>query len=95
MAPYTQISSDFKAEYRNKFGNVSQIAYAGNAYDTVMMMDKVNLTNKDTIVAGFAKINGFNGVLGKYAYSEGAGDRYLASPVHIKLINGGEIEAIK
>jgi branched-chain amino acid transport system substrate-binding protein len=88
------VSPEFKTMYQAKFGNVSQIAYAGNAYDVVMMMNNMDLSSKDSIITSFKQIKGFAGVLGSYTYMESAADRYLSSPVHIKLINDGKIQAI-
>ena len=89
-----EVSSNFRNEYQSKFGNVSQISYAGNGYDIAMALAKMNLSTKDSILSGFKGLKNYNGVLGSYNYIESAGDRYVFSPVYMKVIQGGTIKVL-
>jgi ABC-type branched-subunit amino acid transport system substrate-binding protein len=88
------VSASFRSDYLTKFGNVSQIGYAGNGYDIATLLNsKVDFSSKETILSSF-KVQSYSGVLGTYHYVEQASDRYLKSPVHMKVIEGGVIKTI-
>jgi hypothetical protein len=89
------VSDSFKNDYQKKFGNVSQISYAGNGYDTAMILNSLDLSSKDQFLSGIKKINGYSGVSGNIKYVEEGSDRYLYFPVFMKLIKGGKINVIK
>jgi branched-chain amino acid transport system substrate-binding protein len=89
------VSDKFRDAYTKRFTNVSQIAYAGNGYDTVMMLGDVKNGEKDSILAVLKSVKNYSGVLGKWNYIENGGDKYLASPFHVKEIQDGKIKTIK
>jgi branched-chain amino acid transport system substrate-binding protein len=79
------VTANFKSQYQTKFGNVSQIGYAGNGYDIASLLNKE---------IKLKQVKNYSGVLGLYNYIETSGDRYLYSPVHMKLIENGVIKTI-
>lgn len=90
-----EVSDAFRAEYLAKYKNVSQIAYAGNGYDTVMILNSATDSSKASIMKAFSVIKNYNGVLGEWIYNKTADDQYLSSPFHVKIIQDGKIEVIK
>jgi len=88
------VSNSFRTEYKNKFKNVSQIAYAGNGYDTVMILSSVENSSRDSILKAFKNIKNFDGVVGEWNFKESKFDRYLSSPFHVKVIQDGNIEIL-
>lgn len=89
------VSDAFKNQYQNKFGNVGQISYAGNGYDTGTILNSLDLSSKDTFTSGMKRITNYSGVSGTIKYVAEDNDRYLYFPVFMKEIRGGSIQVIK
>ncbi|MEI7890939.1 MAG: ABC transporter substrate-binding protein [bacterium] len=88
-------TDSFSAEYKARFGNLSQLGYAGNGFDVANMLNGADLTNSDTIINSIKATKNYNGVLGSYNYVETSDDRYLRSPVKVKIIQDGLVSAVK
>ncbi|MBI5126632.1 MAG: ABC transporter substrate-binding protein [Candidatus Taylorbacteria bacterium] len=88
------VSDDFRTEYQNRFKNISQIAYAGNGYDTVMMLNSIPDADKDSVINTLKAVKDYSGVVGKWNLLETTTDRYLSSPFHIKIIQDGIIKTL-
>jgi branched-chain amino acid transport system substrate-binding protein len=91
------VSPEFKARVAAQFGTINQVAYTGNGYDVArMIIEGPELSNAQSIVEYFKKIDSYKGVLGTYSYatSEVDGDRYFKIPVYIKEIRNGKIETL-
>lgn len=91
------VPDTFKEEYLAKFGNLSQVAYAGNSFDmATFFLNSTALSDSTSIVAAVQEIKAHTGVMGTYSYKTNAdGDKYLSVPVHIKEIRNGAITTIR
>ncbi len=91
------VPQSFKDVYLAEFGNLSQVAYAGNAYDmATLFLNTDSLSDSASILSAIQNTNDFKGVMGTYSYKTNAdGDKYLSIPVHIKEIRAGAITTIR
>ncbi len=88
--PHLEASSEFKAQYEQRFSNVSQLGFAGNAYDVAMIFGtRVNYDSSQSIQASVENMSGYTGVLGQYDYRETTNDRYLHQPVILMTVKNG------
>lgn len=91
--PSYLVSEEFRERYIEQHGNDAQISYAANAYDFVgiLMNNKIDYTNKESIGLSFSKISSFGGVGGTYTYEEKNGDRAFVTDFAMKQIVGDSI----
>ena len=47
------VSDEFRVEYESRFNNVSQIAYAGNGYDTIIMLSRAEDSSRESLMKTF------------------------------------------
>ncbi len=86
-------STEFKNDYKNRFGNIGQISYAANSYDVVTeLMNKVNFKDRDSIMSSLKSSN-FTGVAGVYQYKNPDDDRSFSAPVVLKTITNGDLNS--
>ena len=94
--PHLEPSAVFKARYLERFGNVSQLGFAANAYDVAMIFGtRVDYASPETIQASVKSLTGYAGALGTYPYVETASDRYLRQPVTLMTIRNGKPERLR
>ena len=85
--PNFAVTAEFQKGYVQKFNSKSQIAYAGNSYDIMVMITKeVNFENPDTIIRSIKTIKDFEGKLGTYSYKEQGTDKYFNYPLFIRTV---------
>ncbi|MBU0636476.1 ABC transporter substrate-binding protein [Candidatus Micrarchaeota archaeon] len=90
-----EVDADFKESYRNRFGNESQIVYAGYSYDLFrIMVKKGNFESPEKFMESLKNVKDFEGILGPTSYTEKEGDRYFQKPVYMKKIENNEITTI-
>lgn len=94
--PHLGISPQFEAQYKEKYKNDYQIAYAGNAYDLAVMLG--TLFNSASSRLGSDKIletlksdkSSLIGVTGAAKYQQGSdGDSYFEFPIQLKRVENG------
>lgn len=93
--PDNQVTPQFRAAYRARFNNESQITFAGAAYDMAMVLAthfKAHPESKHAdILAALSAIQGRAGVLGTISFRDDpAFGRFFEYPVVVKRIGGGE-----
>ncbi len=94
--PHLEASASFKTRYKQRFNNVSQLGFAGNAYDVAMIFGtRVNYTSAQTIRASVQATTGYVGTLGHYEYVETPNDRYLKQPVVLMTVKNGKPEQLR
>jgi branched-chain amino acid transport system substrate-binding protein len=87
-------SSDFKVEYKNKYGNISQISYAANAYDiATLLMSRIDFKSRESSLSSLGSTKDFVGVAGLYQYKNPTDDRSFSAPVVLKKISDGDINS--
>ena len=90
--PNMKVSDEFRETYRLKYGDVSQITFAGNAYDmTHIVVREINYNSTASVLSSLKEVKEFSGVLGEYNYAEDDGDRYLSQPVYLRRIENGVV----
>jgi len=94
--PHLGISTQFEAQYKEKYKNDYQIAYAGNAYDLAVMLG--TLFNSASSGLGSEKIletlksdkSSLVGVTGAAKYQHSSdGDSYFEFPIQLKRVENG------
>jgi branched-chain amino acid transport system substrate-binding protein len=89
--PNMEVSNIFRSEYKLRYGDESQITFAGQAYDFANLTKELDFTSKETILSSLKSITEFEGVLGTYNYTEVNGDKYYKVPIEMKKIENGVI----
>jgi branched-chain amino acid transport system substrate-binding protein len=98
--PHLGVSEAFKASYKIEFKSDYQLAYAGSAYDTAMIIAKKlrsdsKLTPED-IMSRLRAVSKEEGVGGVFSFTEQPGDDpHFKFPVELKRIDGEEIVTIR
>lgn len=98
--PHLGITPKFDTDYKSRFGNDYQIAYAGNAYDMAMVIAKVfsesTGISSDEIVTKLNAVKDESGIGGTFSYMDTADDGpHFHYPVQMKRIEAGIIQVIK
>lgn len=66
------ISEKFRTQYTKRFGTDTQIAYAGNAYDTALLIAKAFQRKTPDILASMKQLSPLVGVSGTYLFNDSA-----------------------
>ncbi|MDP7181306.1 MAG: ABC transporter substrate-binding protein [Candidatus Woesearchaeota archaeon] len=86
------VSTPFRAKYFEKYGDESQIAFAGSAYDwTKLVLSVPDLSSPEAVIGALERTQNVEGSLGVYNFEEKDGDRYLSQPIVLKVIQDGTI----
>ncbi len=89
--PDNQVTEQFRAAYRARFNNESQITFAGAAYDMALVLAEHFKAHPESrrgdIITALSAIQGRNGVLGAFSFKDDpAFGRFFEYPVVVKRI---------
>jgi branched-chain amino acid transport system substrate-binding protein len=94
--PHLGISPHFEAQYKEKYKNDYQIAYAGNAYDLAVMLGTLfnsassGLSSEKILEALKSDKSSLVGVTGAAKYQHSSdGDSYFEFPIQLKRVENG------
>jgi ABC-type branched-subunit amino acid transport system substrate-binding protein len=94
--PHLGISPQFEAQYKEKYKNDYQIAYAGNAYDLAVMLGSLfnsassGLSSEKILEALKSDKSSLVGVTGAAKYQHSSdGDSYFEFPIQLKRVENG------
>jgi ABC-type branched-subunit amino acid transport system substrate-binding protein len=89
-----EASEAFRSDYRGKYGNEAQLAFAGNAYDMTVLMGEVLQQGRSIkgpgVIDALRKVSRRKGVLGDFSFTstESTGS-FFEYPIHVKRIENG------
>jgi hypothetical protein len=94
--PHLGISPQFEAQYKEKYKNDYQIAYAGNAYDLAVMLGTLfnaaptGLSSEQILATLKSNKSSLTGVTGSAKYQHSSdGDSYFEFPIQLKRVENG------
>jgi len=91
--PYHNLTTTFMKRYEEKFGgNISQLPFAGNAYDMadILFSSDGRFKDPESLLDYFASVKDHDGIMGKFSYTEDAeGGKYFKYPIFIKKVKDG------
>jgi len=91
----TGVTKDFYEKYVNKYGNASQIAFAGAGYDLAKILNtQVNFTDTNSILISIKEVKNFLGVEGNLSYVQTADDKYFLKPTYLKEIVNNSVKVL-
>lgn len=92
--PDNEASEAFRSDYRRKYGNEAQLAFAGSAYDMAVLMGEVLQQGPGIkgpgVIDALRKVSRRKGVLGDFSFTstESTGS-FFEYPIHVKRIENG------
>lgn len=93
--PHIGVTPSFESQYKAKYNNDYQIAYAGNAYDMAVLIGtlfgsaQTNWSPERILEELRSQRSSLNGVTGAFKYRHtDDGDSYFEFPVYLKIIEG-------
>ena len=100
MYPDNEVSPEFRKKYIDRFGNESQIAFAGNAHDITVLfaqlLEKQNKYNTSSFIESLNSVKKQNGVLGEFSFKkDDTTGMYFDFPIFVKEISESHGKVIK
>jgi ABC-type branched-subunit amino acid transport system substrate-binding protein len=92
--PDNEVSSEFRDRYRTKFGNESQLTFAGASYDMSSLVAEYFKANPNSspaeTLAALSRVRDRQGVLGKFSFRDDPTfGKFFEYPVVVKRITNG------
>jgi ABC-type branched-subunit amino acid transport system substrate-binding protein len=97
--PDNAVTDTFRGQYREKYGNEAQLAFAGSAYDMTVLVGELFSSGHprgSKIIEELNKVSNRRGVLGDFSFkhTEREGN-FFEYPIHVKRIKAGRGEVIE
>jgi ABC-type branched-subunit amino acid transport system substrate-binding protein len=98
--PDNEVSAEFRSKYRAKFGNESQLTFAGAGYDMSNLLAEhfkahPNSSARETLTA-LSQVRDRQGVLGKFSFKDDPTfGKFFEYPVAVKKISNGVGVAVR
>jgi branched-chain amino acid transport system substrate-binding protein len=99
--PNNTVSDSFRKRYEDRFGNTTQITFAGSTYDLAMLIGDILLgpsaPRTSAEILDRLKQSGERvGVLGPFRFREETGiGKYFEFPIVVKIVKDGQIQNIE
>jgi branched-chain amino acid transport system substrate-binding protein len=92
--PDNEVSAEFRSKYRAKYGNESQLTFAGAAYDMSTLLAEYLSAHPNSspsqMLAALSQIRNREGVLGRFSFRDDpAFGKFYEYPVTVKKIVNG------
>jgi len=91
--PDNQVSSLFRTNYHQKFGNEAQLAFAGSGYEMALLIGRLisekKVLGSRNLIDAFAEVRNQTSVLGEYSFvNDEVFGKFFQFPVYVKKIVG-------